>query len=318
MEDEKRGPETTENGGSHEGDERREIQWRPSVVVLGPGFIGGFAHLGALSILEDFLQDVNIWCGVSVGSILALLLTCGYRASEIMTVILGTEIMRDLCGIRVSSAPVSIESVYKKLVELVTSKLGEVPTMSMLRIKTGKSYMTAALNVDTEKVEYFTPQSTPDISCVVATLLAIGDALLYRRQRYGNSQYVSSLFGDPYPVALVDNGERNILCIYLRSLTEIVDTSNPLMTVYRRVRVDELGPSAYFSRILQTSIDHHVDLIIERHRNPRVQHLQIGTYHLYFTPETVTPLIKSELIDDGQAAARLFLKTLQGPETERQ
>jgi len=54
--------------------------WKPDIVILGPGGIKGFLELGVLYALQNnnLLENVHTYVGVSVGSIISLLLVCGF------------------------------------------------------------------------------------------------------------------------------------------------------------------------------------------------------------------------------------------------
>ena len=80
-----------------EGEESGEI-WKPDVLVLGPGAIKGFYMLGGLSKLEHngYLSNVKVWVGVSIGSVISLLLICGYSIKEIIEIAINTDILSEM------------------------------------------------------------------------------------------------------------------------------------------------------------------------------------------------------------------------------
>ena len=57
---------------------------RPEVgVILCGGGAKGFAHIGALRVLEEAGVPIDKICGVSIGAIMGGFYACGYRAEDL-------------------------------------------------------------------------------------------------------------------------------------------------------------------------------------------------------------------------------------------
>src|SRR5437762_49683 len=71
----------------------------PTVLVLGPGGIKGFIELGALLYFEQqtqFLSQIKIIIGVSIGSMIGLLYTSGFTVSDIIEMALTMDFFKDI------------------------------------------------------------------------------------------------------------------------------------------------------------------------------------------------------------------------------
>ncbi|GAH01238.1 unnamed protein product, partial [marine sediment metagenome] len=57
----------------------KKEEWKPNILVIGPGGIKGFYYCGALLSLDSggILSDVDTIVGCSVGSLIGLLLISG-------------------------------------------------------------------------------------------------------------------------------------------------------------------------------------------------------------------------------------------------
>jgi predicted acylesterase/phospholipase RssA len=71
---------------------------KPHVIILGPGGVKGFLQLGLLYILtqNNFLDDVHTYIGVSIGSIISLLVVCNYSIDEIISHAIHTDLFEKL------------------------------------------------------------------------------------------------------------------------------------------------------------------------------------------------------------------------------
>src|SRR6056297_432346 len=101
----------------------------PEVLVLGPGGVKGFLQLGALYRLEQdkMLDNIQIYCGVSVGAIISLMMVCGYTISEIIMDAVDMDLFEDFSNISISKIPKKIgimsnKAIKKKLEEKIIQK----------------------------------------------------------------------------------------------------------------------------------------------------------------------------------------------------
>jgi predicted patatin/cPLA2 family phospholipase len=218
---------------------RTIVKMKPTTLVLGPGGIKGFLILGALDVLYkyDILENVKRYVGVSIGSVISLLLVCGYTVSEIFQIALDMpnlfedfmmisqikEFMKLLKDSVESGGLLSSDIIRDLIEEKVIDKYGFVMTLKQLYEATGDEYVSVALNVTTDTTMYFSYKTHPDMSCVEAAMLSINIPLIFKKKRYKNEIYFDGAFGDPYPINRYPNEE--VLGLYIESICTDFDES---------------------------------------------------------------------------------------------
>lgn len=196
--------------------------FRPDIVVLGPGGVKGLLQLGALFVLarRGFLDEVKNYTGVSIGAIIALLLCLGYEIPEIIEQALNTDLFRSIntfsfSDMKIGTGFTSNEAIKAKLVQLVTAKLGIVPSMEQLHQSTGMEYCVVAYNSTKKETEYISRTNNANISVIEATLLSTNIPILFYKAIYNGNVYIDGALGNPYPVDYYDKKGAYILGIYV-------------------------------------------------------------------------------------------------------
>jgi len=246
-------------------------KWMPRVLVIGPGGIKGMKVLGFLSTLEDsgILDKVDTYCGVSVGAVISLLIICGYQIREIVGEAVKLDIFKEIGEFNFKSIMenrgiLSNEPLRKVLTRLVVNKFGNVPTLYGLYMMTGKSYVAVTLNATDEICVMLNPFTTPEISCVDATMFSMNIPFIFYQLIYRGKTYVDGALGNPYPIDYFDDGNTNILGIYVKTIHKIntisSERSNPILE-----RVDNnLSLGSYWLKIIHSLMDHRRNNIIQQ------------------------------------------------------
>ncbi|HSW76534.1 MAG TPA: patatin-like phospholipase family protein [Candidatus Saccharimonadales bacterium] len=265
--------------------------WKPRVLVIGPGGVKGLMILGCLSPLEDsgMLNHVDTYCGVSIGAIIALLMIVGYTTKCIISEALSLDIFKDIFSIDLKSSfqhggLVSNEPARKKLTDLVLNKCGTVPTLYHLYMKTGKSLITTSLNITDEKTEYLNPFDHPHLSCIDAVLYSMNIPLIYYQLIDARGKtMIDGAFGNPYPVDWFDNGNTNILGIYIK-------------TIYHN-RIHQLLESSLIQR-RENNI---------KNASSYCRHISLECDKIDFTGLSMTNKDKAQMIISGYKSGKAFL-----------
>jgi len=204
--------------------EEHVSQWFPRVLVIGPGGVQGLKVLGFLAPLEDakFLRYIDTYCGVSVGAIISLLIVAGYQIREIVGEASNLNIFKDLENLTLQSIVehrgfISNEPVRSRLIHLLVNKFGNVPTLRGLYLQTGKSLVTVTLNATDEQCVMMSPHTHPHISCVDAVMFSMNIPFVFYQLVHNGKTYVDGALANPYPVDYFDDGNTNILGIYIKS-----------------------------------------------------------------------------------------------------
>lgn len=214
--------------------------WRPKALVIGPGGIKGLKVLGFLVPLEDSgtFSEVTTFCGVSVGSLISLLIICGYTVREIINEAVLLDIFNDIESFDVgsvieNSGLISSEPIKKHLTNLVINKFGIVPSLQGLHSMTGKSLVTTTLNVTDEEPIMMNFFDHPEMSCVDAVMYSINIPFVFYQLSYNNKICVDGGLANPYPIDYLDDGNTEILGIYMRTVNSKPISST--MSYYHKI-----------------------------------------------------------------------------------
>lgn len=279
--------------------------WYPRVLVCGSGGIKGLSLLGFLTTIEDIglLERVDTYCGVSVGAVISLLLTVGYKVREIINIAVFLDILNVFTSFHFQSTLVNKGLISNKPVrdilnKIIIDKVGEIPTLSQLYSRTGLSLITVTLNVTTDQCEYMTPFTYPDIPCVDAVLCSMNLPFIFYQMVYNNNNYVDGGLANPYPIDYFDDEQTNILGIYMEPVFEETSGNLPI--------------SLYYSKLMYSIMAHRRNHIIEKssHHCKHVcldihQSKSADTLGYSFTLDD-----KVKLIVDGYNKGREFIENV--------
>lgn len=198
--------------------------WVPRVILLGPGGVKGLLILGFLFPLEDsgILDRADVYCGVSVGAMIALLKISGYKVREIVGEAATLDLFKDMSSLAIPNiisqrGLISNGQIKHRLQQLMISKFGSVPTLHGLYMRTGKVFIATTLNTTDERCEMMGPFTHPNVSCVDATMFSMNIPFLFYQLVYQGKVYVDGALGNPYPIDYFDDGATDILGVYLKS-----------------------------------------------------------------------------------------------------
>jgi len=281
-----------------------KTRWCPSTIILGPGGVKGFATMGSLLYLEKigWLENVSSFVGVSVGAIIAVLLTAGYTVGEIVEHSLSVSLFHDFMSLDISqikenSGLISNHQVKDRLEERLVSKFGYLPTLKEFYNFTGITYTAVTLNIDKGEVEYISHLTEPDLPVVDAVMLSMNIPFVFYKIRYKGCTYVDGALGNPYPMDYFDDGKTNILGIYI----EHDEHSNS----------DSIA--SYFYFILHSMTGRLKKLAMQK-LSPHCKHLIIVTKTTDTIGLAVSTETKSELVAQGYEQASAFIGELREDE----
>lgn len=192
-------------------------------VVISGGGSKGLLTLGALHYeYEKGRYDpahVRIYAGTSIGSVISLLLICGYTPMEVFNAIYNMSHFfdvgdcHDMWDVVKFMGLMSIRAFTDRIGELVVEKLGSIPTLRELRKLTGKTLVVSAANVSKMRCEYYTHRTHPDLGCVNAVKLSSNLPLVFQRIRYDDCYVTDGGMMDNFPLQYIDDGKMKILGI---------------------------------------------------------------------------------------------------------
>lgn len=216
---------------------------RPDFVVLGSGAIKGYYILGVLHGMHcnGLIDNVKGWSGVSVGSMISLLMISGFTPMDIATLAYKTkvfssefttnELKEKIAEVKENMGMTSDLQIRNFLTAALEKKFTKVPTLGELFQITGIEFYSVTYNINTMKTVYLSHHSHPDMCSVDAVLLSINIPFLFYKKNYHNEVYIDGAFGDPLPVAPFD-GRGYCLSIFVTSDTKIGDIYVQELAIY--------------------------------------------------------------------------------------
>jgi len=196
----------------------KNIKYIDAIVLSG----GGTKGIGQLGVLHYYyeknildLDKVIDFAGTSVGSIICLLLICGYTPIEIFSEICDIENFfenadNSIWKLIEKLGLLPIEPIINIVETFVIRKFGYIPTLSKLKELTGKRLIAPAINITKKKVVYFTPETHPDILVTEVCKLSSKLPLIFQQVQYLDDFYEDGGLADNFPIRAIDN-DRNVL-----------------------------------------------------------------------------------------------------------
>jgi predicted acylesterase/phospholipase RssA len=218
---------------------------------------------------------------------------------------------------------ISTEPLRKLLTQLVINKLGNVPSLYSLYMRTGKAFIAVTLNATDEVCVMLNPWTHPDVSCVDATMFSMNIPFVFYQLVYRGKTYVDGALANPYPVDYFDDGKTNILGIYMKTAPNkhiTPPTTHLPGNIVQRIETptNPLPIGSYSLKIIHSLIDHRRNQIIQQ-SSDCCKHICLETKSVNAIGYNVTSEDKAMLLVEGFNDGKSFLSQLQsgmykGPE----
>ena len=210
-----------------------DLGWTPQVLVLGPGGFRGYAELGVLKVLKDKgkLEQVRHIIGCSVGSIIAMLMICGYTLDEILEIsVVDEKLVRETVqtsiklerlaeGLKEHSGLLNTSVLQDVLVKLLMNKLGVSDiTLEQFHQLTRYNLILTVYNRSLKQTEYLSHYNSPTLSLIEGVMMSCNIPGLFYQISHNNYVYMDGALGNPYPVDYLDDGKLKILGIYIEEV----------------------------------------------------------------------------------------------------
>ena len=287
--------------------------WKPDVILAGPGGSKAFLMLGCLKRLfetsetsetsetfhqENYLDQVTKWVGVSAGAAICLLLVVGYTIEEIIELCLSVSILDDVLCIKLNEIKEKMglirnKTVEDKLTTYVKNKFNKIPTLAELYLLTNKELTIVTYNLDKMRAEYLNKDTEPDLSCVEATMMSMAIPVLIQPRKYKGNIYIDGGIGAPYPISLHDNGQNNILGLYIAAEEDFYcSDKKPVNFIYHLIQA---GMKAFRDQEI-------------KHASKTVKHIALKTTVRDTTGLSLNSEDRENMINQGYLYAEHFLK----------
>lgn len=194
-----------------------------SLVLSGGGPKGvimlGLLHYYCEKKLLD-LEYVTEYAGTSIGSVISLLLICGYTPVEIFQEIYSRDSLFDVSGgglwdIIQGMGLMSISGFADKIEGMVKKKLHTVPTLSELKKMTNKTLHVSASNSTQGYEEHYSYHTHPSLGCINAVKMSCNLFPLFQKLKYRGDCIVDGGFTNNIPWDYISEG-KNTLCVVVK------------------------------------------------------------------------------------------------------
>lgn len=179
-------------------------------LIFSVGGIDGLSYIGCLKALEecDELEHVNTIIGCSSGSIISSLIVLGYKSNEIEKIISEIDFgklininIEDFVSIDEDLGLENGEKLIKLISLFILHKTGKTDiTFQELYNLTKKKLIIGSVCLNTESLEYFEHEKSPDMSIALAMRMSCSIPILFTPVTYKNRLYVDGGILGRYPI----------------------------------------------------------------------------------------------------------------------
>lgn len=212
-------------------------------LVLSGGGIKGIAHLGALEYYTNEIPSIREFIGTSIGSVICLLLVCGYKPIEIFQTVyiddnfFGSLDIKNISEIMKNYGLMTMKIFLERIEDMVQNKLGFIPNLRELHLLSGKILRIVTVNETKSRVEYMDYNSKPEISCVEAVGLSCSLPFIFFRSSYEGCYYADGGLADNFAINSSTIKNSKILGIVLTSSSGPPPTEGFIYYVYRLLNI---------------------------------------------------------------------------------
>ena len=219
-----------------------------NTLSLSGGGIKGIVFLGALKYLDEnnLLNDINTFCGVSVGSIICFLLIIGYKYNDLYKFIMNLDIKKfinidinlfiDKYGLNDGKDIINILKIFMK-----KKNIKENITFKELYELTNKELNISVSNISDKKVEYFNYKNYPNFEVLLSIRMSFSIPLIFCPVIYNDKYYIDGSCLDDL-IYCKENNEKS-LYLYINNDNKIINLetyfSNIINTLIYKKNINE-------------------------------------------------------------------------------
>lgn len=223
--------------------------FHPKIIILGPGGMKGIMELGALQKLHEqgCLNDVERFVGCSIGTIISLLYICGYLPYELLLK------SKEYCNLLqflpehmtikeylTTGGIIPPKKIKETLDILVKNKLETVPTLAQLKMIRNISLTVVYSNIETCTYGYINEETHPNMLCTDAAIIGINIPGLISSGYFDGIDYTDGALTNPYPINIYDDGDTDILGIFIQQTYDVNNFFERSMFIYVNMTIASL------------------------------------------------------------------------------
>jgi hypothetical protein len=181
-------------------------------IILSGGGIRGIGELGVLHYYHEKgvldMKKIKVLAATSIGSVISLLMICGYEPTEIFTkaytlsnIIPVPGLAQIYEGIK-NLGVMSIDplmDIVKDMILIKMPNLKKIPTLSELYAITGKTLVVSVGNVTKTRGELLSHHNRPDLSVIDAVKMSCNLPILFKKIKSDGCYYIDGGFTNNFP-----------------------------------------------------------------------------------------------------------------------
>jgi len=279
-------------------------------MVISGGGINGIAIAGAVSEFakNNDLNKITDIMGISIGSVIGVMICIGYTMEEIENIFLGIK-MEEFINMEVynifENYGVDNGEMGKRLVKAIIANKGYDVNINFrdLLDKTGKNLVVVGTNVNLGRAVFFNAVDYPEMPVVDAIRISSSFPLMYEPVEYKGDLYVDGAVLAPYPIDYFGTGRDDIIGFLINKSTVIPEN--------KETHYDTSALDKFLYSLLYIVLDAYQDRSYEGHEKCTVfmskNDLVGSAMEFKLTTER-----KLELLEKGKECYRDFIEAKLG------
>lgn len=281
-------------------------------LVLSGGGVRGFATLGTLNYLVKKgvinLDLIRTFVGTSIGSIIALLLNCGYTPKQLYDIGLNTNLSElldpDIKNLITHFGLDTGARFVNKLKKILIKKKID-PNITFIRLYnlTKQKLIVTATSLNRKQVKYFDYLSTPQYRVIDVIRASMSVPFLFTTVKSGNEHFVDGGMLDNFPLHLFTGiPAHEVLAIKFKKTKEFSDDSMKFSII------NDLADAAIANiSCLLEEIEYLRSLLSGELYNKSCIMIETGKYHMLSF--NITKKDKRRMFRMGRKAAKKYTNT---------
>jgi predicted patatin/cPLA2 family phospholipase len=167
-----------------------------NTLLFSGGGTLGIAYIGVVKALEKtgLLKNIKTFCGTSIGSIFALIISMNYKASEIQSMLFDIDMEKafqlNVLNIIKNGVYGNDEYITQCIKKVIKIKFSENITFKELFNNTGNHLIVNTTCLCDNKAEYFDYIHNPDMEVWLAIRMSISIPYIFPHVEYKDKYYV--------------------------------------------------------------------------------------------------------------------------------
>jgi NTE family protein len=261
-----------------------------NTICLSGGGVSGILHISILQFLNKNniikFYKIKKYISTSVGTIISFLLIIGYKTEEIIDFINNFDFKYlnedfDIDNIFINYGLNTASKIIVTIQTFLYNKTKKKDiTFKELKNEFNKSLGIIGTNITLNREEYFSPETTPDMSVILAIRISISIPILFTPVKYNNNLYVDGGLFNNFPINYCNKKTTLGITLHNQYKNSIDNIYNYMESIFRTIIKSNNTKNNY-------------------NKNNVIICKGVNTYDL-------TNDIKKKLINDGIKIAEIF------------